>query len=605
MLSDPKVHDECISCHDATTGVLIDLAAGKTFAGGGNCITCHTASFASVHPDTVDHSALVKVGTTSCGDCHSDPPPLVDLDPINANDPKLHDGCSSCHNSEGGLINEAAGKSFAFPGDCKTCHIGQFDDVHPADVDHSQPIQLSNDCAGCHSAPPPVVDPADPTVHNECSQCHDADGGLTGLALNNPAPNECVTCHGDDLASLHPELSANHTATLATQPVVVFEQGTHDDAMVGDGSVNVSCALCHSDNLGNVHDNNCALCHSGSPPPFEQGAPWIDGYGCSNTACHSTYHADVTASHWTVESQCTACHGANESDFPPLPTSCANCHASYSPADTLPPVTTSDVQSSYIEPARIKFWMTDNGKVGVGTIYHRIDGGPAQTGSEILVYSIGSHTLEYWGVDQAGNEELPHNGASFTIFADITPPVTTSTVVSNYYGPAYIQLAATDDNGSAGVQATYYTLNGGEVQTYEPGSFITVPQLSATTNYTFEYWSVDFNGNVETTKVKNFTVHGRSTLRLVWEDSDIDGSPCTSVPGAAVAWTILSGTTSVASGSDSCPDWSGVNDVLVSSGRTYSVTIDWYLDGGVFVEDQVVYSSVAVPDSGEEIRLSY
>ena len=154
-------------------------------------------------------------------------------------------------------------------------------------------------------------------------------------------------------------------------------------------------------------------------------------------------------------------------------------------------------------------------------------------------------------------------------------------------------------------KATYYTLNGGPIETYQPGSPIFVAKQPATVSYTLQFWSEDWNGNVETAKTKNFTVHGNSTLRLVWGNSDIDGSPCTSDPGAAVAWTIRSGTILVASGSDGCPDWSGVNDVPVSSGRTYSVTIDWYLDGGVYVEDQVVYPSVAVPNSGEVITLRY
>ena len=105
---------------------------------------------------------------------------------------------------KGRLINEAAGKTFASPGNCTTCHTGSFDVVHPEDVDHSQAIQVSIDCDGCHAGPPPVVDPADPKVHDFCTSCHDAEGGLISLAAGNPAPNECITCHGSDLVALHP-----------------------------------------------------------------------------------------------------------------------------------------------------------------------------------------------------------------------------------------------------------------------------------------------------------------------------------------------------------------------------------------------------------------
>jgi hypothetical protein len=263
------------------------------------------------------------------------------------------------------------------------------------------------------------------------------------------------------------------------------------------------------------------------------------------------------------------------------------------------------VQPTYLEPARINYSMTDNGKIGVGTIYTKVDGGPKQAGSSIRIYEIGTHTIEFWGVDQAGNEELPHNTATFRIDEDVTPPVTTSDAAADFYYDAYITLTATDDNTASGVKATYYTLNGGPVETYEPGTLIFVAKQPDTASYTLQFWSEDWFGNVETVKTNNFTVHGYSTLRLVWGNSDTAGSPCGGEPGAAVTWTITPGAIQVATGSDGCPDWSGVNDIPVSSGRTYYVRLDWYVDGGTYFEDQVIYESVNVPTAGEVIRLPY
>jgi hypothetical protein len=284
-------------------------------------------------------------------------------------------------------------------------------------------------------------------------------------------------------------------------------------------------------------------------------------------------------------------------------TSCGNCHASYSPSDTIQPETTSDVQPSYVGQARIEFSMTDNSKVGIGTFYSQIDGGAIEIGSSILVDTLGSHTLEFWGVDQAGNEEMPHNTAAFEITGDVTPPVTTSNANTNYYNHAYIALSATD-NGSAGVKATYYSLNGGPIQTYQSGSFIFVAQQPDTANYTLEFWSEDWAENVEITNIKDFTVYGTGTLRLVWYNSDIDGSPCYDDPGAKAQWTIRQGGTVVATGSDGCPDWSGVNDVVISAGRTYSVTIDWW-DSYWDDWDSTYYAEVNVSTSGEVVRLPY
>ena len=182
-----KAHSSCSNCHDENYNT-ISLAAGITFADGGDCTTCHTDPFDTVHPATIDHSALVKVDTTSCGNCHSDPPPLVD--PI---DPKVHSECANCHDDQGGLIGSAVGSSFASPGNCTTCHTGSFEGLHPADVDHSALVKVgTTSCGNCHSDPPPLVDPVDPKVHSECANCHDDQGGLIGSCLlyTSPSPRD-------------------------------------------------------------------------------------------------------------------------------------------------------------------------------------------------------------------------------------------------------------------------------------------------------------------------------------------------------------------------------------------------------------------------------
>ena len=118
------------------------------------------------------------------------------------------------------------------------------------------------------------------------------------------------------------------------------------------------------------------------------------------------------------------------------------------------------------------------------------------------------------------------------------------------------------DNSSGGVKATYYILNGGPIQTYQPGSAIVVTQQPDTASYTLQFWSEDLNGNVESFNTNNFTVYGNGTIRLVWGNSDIDGSPCSEDPVAQASWTIRRGLYVVATGSGSCPDWSGVDDVV-------------------------------------------
>ena len=592
--TDPKVHDACSSCHDSQ-GALVGSAIGASAPG--NCNTCHGADFTIIHPDDIDHTAIVTVGSTSCGSCHSDPPPLVD--PV---DPKVHNECISCHNTDGGLVSYAIGKSFAVGGDCATCHTDPFGTIHPDTVDHSLAIQLSTACAGCHSGPPPVVDPAEPTNHDTCGNCHDTDGALISLASGNTAPNECIDCHGNDLGTLHPSLGTSHVATPGSDYVVLFAAGSHDSAMVGDGAVYVNCLSCHSDNLGNIHDNNCSTCHV-SPADTVIGT-WTGA--CQQGGCHATYHADAPTVHWTVENQCTVCHGENYEYFPPLPTSCANCHATYNPADTVPPVTTSNAQPYYIVPISIDFTITDNGKVGVGTTYSRVDGGPLHIGSSIYVDTVGMHLLEFWSVDQAGNIESPPNTFMFEIAGDTEPPVTTSNALSIYYTPANITLTATD-NSYLGPKTTYYILNTGPTQI---GNSVYVPELNGDFSYTLQFWSDDWSGNEELPhNTVNFTIKGGTgTLRLVWNDSDTTGSPCTLDPTAEANWTIrrnnASGTI-VTTGSGACPGWSGIEDVVVDVSPTpYFIRVDWWDSSQGFFE-QTDFTNININTHGQVQRLSY
>jgi hypothetical protein len=85
------------------------------------------------------------------------------------------------------------------------------------------------------------------------------------------------------------------------------------------------------------------------------------------------------------------------------------------------------------------------------------------------------------------------------------------------------------------------------------------------TNYTLTFWSEDWSGNVEPQKSVSFSFNVGSatgTIRLVWGNSETEGSPC---PDAESYWSIgLVGSNKVLkSGAGICPSWSGVNDIAV------------------------------------------
>ena len=609
---------DCYLCHDYA-GTKIDPATVSQAISDGNngvpvdCLYCHGAAFDTIHAFLEGHYYLIRVGDTGCGNCHDSAPPIVD----NTN-PKAHSDCSNCHNPDFSTKSLAAGKHFAdyappnAPGDCTTCHTLTFSEIHPQDVDHSQAIQLSAACASCHSAPPPVVDPNDPTVHSECGLCHGDDGTLINDAAGNEAPNECTTCHGMDLENIHPGIAAAHDATPGSEYMTVIAVGQHDPAMDGstqakDGMVNVDCTTCHIPNLVSVHASQCSTCH---PTPYDTLGTWQGG--CQQGGCHQTKHDNVSNVHQAAvtNDNCTSCHDSGS--WLVSQTKCVNCHAVNSGNDTIPPITTSDVQPTYVLPTLITFHATDNGdKVFLGRIFYSIDGGVAQVGSSAFVTAVGSHQIEYWAVDQAGNEELPHNTATFENQTDVTPPDTTSNVQSVYdHIAANITLNATDDNG-AGIITTYYALNAGSTQ---EGTSIYIPQYtpapgeSGIVQNTLEFWSVDWTGNEETphNSVNFKMIGGTGTIRLIWLDSDTAGSPCLTDNQAAVEWDINNGSTHI-HGSASCsadPNWSGVNNIVVPIKATsYYVDIFWSDE----YESHVLtsYPNVPVTVQGQVVELRY
>ena len=309
-VADPKVHNACLSCHDIN-GTLVSRAIGKSFAVGGDCATCHAEAFEMIHPNIIDHSTIVTTTGTSCGSCHTSTT-LID-----AVDPKVHNDCSSCHDANGALISLAISKTA--PGNCITCHTGDFTTTHPATVDHSLAVQNSIGCADCHTSTA-LVDPIDPTVHNACASCHDTSGSLIGSASGNLAPNECISCHTSAFNLLH---TYTHFGINTTQSCGTT--GCHDfpDVVVG------------------IHQNNCNLCHD-STDPTVTGAVTAGQAEC--ISCHTTGGHEMRYPYAT----CASCHLGkhDEWSWPPNSsgdklhdkhinakgiTDCTSCHGNTSP----------------------------------------------------------------------------------------------------------------------------------------------------------------------------------------------------------------------------------------------------------------------------------
>jgi photosystem II stability/assembly factor-like uncharacterized protein len=177
--------------------------------------------------------------------------------------------------------------------------------------------------------------------------------------------------------------------------------------------------------------------------------------------------------------------------------------------DGIAPATFADIQTSYLESAHIVLAASDAGS-GVATTRYKFDGVSGE-GTVIDASGVGRHTLEYWSVDTAGNEEARHL-ATFTITSPAVPdtiaPVTTSDARRSYVGPATVSLSATDNIGGSGVARTYACIDGAsQVET-------TVVTVTALGHHTLRFWSVDAAGTSEATQTVTFDVLQATKLHI-------------------------------------------------------------------------------------------
>jgi len=91
--------------------------------------------------------------------------------------------------------------------------------------------------------------------------------------------------------------------------------------------------------------------------------------------------------------------------------------------DTTPPRTFIEIfgkqypqAEEYFSDVKICIYAIDD--YGMGEIHYLRDGKETVVPGDIAKFAVtrtGGHNIEYWGVDAAGNEEIPHNSVEFRI----------------------------------------------------------------------------------------------------------------------------------------------------------------------------------------------
>ena len=163
---------------------------------------------------------------------------------------------------------------------------------------------------------------------------------------------------------------------------------------------------------------------------------------------------------------------------------------------------TEGLNDWYVSPVDVTITSTADATatppIVVSEIHYILDGGTpvVVSGSSASLPPIsadGSHSLEYWGVDNLGNIGVHHIQP---VNIDQTAPSTANDYDGAWHNSDFtITLTATDGAIGSGVSETYYRINGGATKNVSAAGQPKITTESATNR--LEYWSVDVAGNAE------------------------------------------------------------------------------------------------------------
>lgn len=296
---------------------------------------------------------------------------------------------------------------------CATCHVLDLLAAHADQCEVCHPVPFdgvstswTHACqqGGCHASYHDGGFDAhwDAYDTQPCSVCHPAGWW--------PTTTQCLTCHATVASTSPPITSSNALASYVGAAIIEF-------TVTKGGKAAIATTFYRLDG-GDTQVGSSALF-------IQSGAHTIE--------------------FWSVDQ-----NGLTETP--------AKSAAFSITEDTTPPTTTSNAVGLYYQGAVITLSATDASTHGVKNTYFRLNGGPINTGTRVVVPAtpgIFAYTLEFWSEDWSGNVEAVRT-ASFTVRSGTatirfdwgsTPPAGAWMDYYVYRGPGWINLQASGSDG--------------------------------------------------------------------------------------------------------------------------------------------------------------
>ncbi len=403
----PDMGPQCLLCHGGMVdrphqGRPVDLhtqAQALAF-----CTTCHVLDITVEHARRKDASG----DSLSCVTCHGVSAPPGAATAISQGETS----CQACHSVSHAADHEISDKTCAGAG--ADCH-------NEADL---AAVHASRGCA-CHESEDSAVISAVQSGDRECVACHDASAVHGGVHAADP----------------------NYTALVTGEVSFIYtrlNEGPWHSPMSP-----ATCLSCHrSSNLITLHlgARSCPICH-GVDGPRASFTSWDKT--CQQAECHvppardytgnlygnsgSIYkrvahdYAAATAPHMT---EAAISQGSCDANLCHVRGCMPSCHSvKDGTSDTSTPITRASQVAS--DPIVWRLSPVDS-QSGVADTFFSFDGAAfetygdaeASTGitNELDSVRIGTHTLQYYSVDVAGNREATRTITYTTTGTDTVAP---------------------------------------------------------------------------------------------------------------------------------------------------------------------------------------